>query len=84
MNQETIIQTLAEFLHRKPEEIVLDVPVTSLVTDSFALVELSIHLQETSGVMLGHEDFEGVTTVRHLVHLFESDVEPVLETDCAR
>ena len=73
MDQETIILATAEFLRIKPEEIVLDVPVTSLVTDSFALVELSIHLQDETGVLLGHEDFEGVTTVRQLLHLFEMD-----------
>ena len=75
MSQASIVQLIASFLNRTPEEIIPEQSVTSLVSDSFALVELAIHLQEETDVLLGHEDFEGVTTVAELVALFTESVE---------
>ena len=81
MSQETIVQLIASFLNRTPEEIVPEQSVSSLVSDSFALVELAIYLQEETDVLLGHEDFEGVTTVAELVALF---TEPAQDAELDR
>ena len=74
MADDNVVSMIADFLNRPTQEIVLDAPLTSLVTDSFALVELAIHLQEELGTVLGHDDFEGTETVRQLVALFTNGV----------
>ena len=73
MTPQDLTAAMAAFLHRSSDEIPPELPLTDLVTDSFALVEMTIHLQDEFGVELSHEDFEGVTTVRDFLALFQTD-----------
>ena len=55
---------------RKPVDRVADAtPLTELVQESFALVEMVIDLQETFGVRFSQEDLNAVRTVGDLVTL---------------
>jgi acyl carrier protein len=50
----------------------LDSPLTQLVTDSFLLVELVIHLQEEADALVHREAFESVVTVADLIAVVEA------------
>lgn len=43
--------------------------ITDLVTESFALVEMVIDLQEEFGIRLGQEDLKSITTIGSLTKL---------------
>ncbi len=75
MNARTHIKSLiAEFLRAPPTSIDEQAPLTQFITDSFALVELAVHLQEETDVLLEREDFEGISRVGDLIDLFDPAV----------
>jgi acyl carrier protein len=63
---------VAEFASRPASEIADDTLLTELVTESFALVEMLIELQEEFHVrFLAQDELRDVRTVGDLVALFE-------------
>ena len=64
--------TLIESFFSNGAKISPDLPLTTLVTDSFLLVELVIHLQDEVGALVQREDFESVVTVGDLIDVVEA------------
>jgi acyl carrier protein len=64
---------IAGFLRQPPAAVDEHADLTTLVTDSFALVELAVHLQEETDTLLERDDFEGIRTVGDLITLFEAE-----------
>jgi len=56
-------ETLARLCRKPLEKVKEDALMTELVSDSFALVEIVIELQEDLGVRLMSEHLKGVATV---------------------
>lgn len=48
-----------------------DALVTDIVTESFAIVEMVIDLQEEFGIRLGQEDLQAIRTIGALTSLIE-------------
>ena len=65
--QESVRQALGRALGRAPEELADDIELTSLVAESFALVETVISIQEELGIRLLQEDLRNVETVGELI-----------------
>jgi acyl carrier protein len=63
---------MADFLRLPVSKLEDDAALTNLVTESFALVEMVIELQEEFSVRLVQEDLKNVKTVGDLTELFES------------
>ncbi len=69
-NKEQIKIRMAEILNQPIEALDDEVILTSLVNNSFILVELIIELQEEYDVLFGQEDMKGVSNVGQLIALF--------------
>ena len=70
-----ILKCIGEFLAVRPDEIRTETPLIELVTDSFALVELIIDLQDALGTSLTQSDFSQVRTVGDLIGLFVAHID---------
>jgi len=70
-NPEKIRAKIAQFLEQPIEALRDDIELTSLVSNSFLLVEMIIEMQEEFGVRFSQPDMAGVTTVGQLVTLFD-------------
>lgn len=64
-------EKIATFLNQPPASIQDDAVLTSLVPESFLLVELVIELQEEFGVRLMQDDLKDVKTVNDLATVVE-------------
>lgn len=62
---------IAEFLKVPASELREDMVLSSLVADSFMLVELIIELQDICEVHLGQEDLKDIKTLGDLAGLIE-------------
>ena len=71
MKRPALIREIATFNDIPVSGIDETLPLSALTMDSFALVELALHLQDECGVILEHDDFEGVASVGDLLDLFE-------------
>ena len=67
--EDRVRQALGNALDRAPEELGDDIELTSLVAESFALVETVISLQEELGIRLVQDDLREVRTVADLVRV---------------
>jgi acyl carrier protein len=63
---------VASLLNQPVSKLEDEALLTSLVAESFALIEMVIELQEEFGVRLVQEDLRNVKTVGDLTALFES------------
>jgi acyl carrier protein len=69
--KEKVREKIATFLNQTPASIKDDAVLTSLVPESFLLVELVIELQEEFGVRLMQDDLKDVKTVSDLAVVVE-------------
>ena len=69
--KEKVREKIATFLNQPPAAISDDAILTSLVPESFLLVELVIELQEEFGVRLMQDDLKDVKTVNDLATVVE-------------
>ena len=69
--KEKVREKIATFLNQPPASIRDDAVLTSLVPESFLLVELVIELQEEFGVRLMQDDLKDVKTVNDLATVVE-------------
>jgi acyl carrier protein len=69
--KEKVREKIATFLNQPPTAISDDATLTSLVPESFLLVELVIELQEEFGVRLMQDDLKDVKTVNDLATVVE-------------
>ncbi|HEY2515075.1 MAG TPA: acyl carrier protein [Polyangiaceae bacterium] len=65
----TVKAKMAALLKISPERVTDDQALGDLVADSFALVELSVELQEEFGVRLFQRELKDVRTVGQLARL---------------
>jgi acyl carrier protein len=73
--KENVREKIATFLNQPVESIKDDAVLTSLVPESFLLVELVIELQEEFGVRLMQDDLKDVKTVRDLASVIERNLQ---------
>lgn len=64
---------IAEELGQPEAGLPESLPIREAVSDSYALVELVIRLQEETGRHVSGEDMQGVLTVGDLVEIFADD-----------
>ncbi len=69
--REKVREKIAAFLNLQVSDIQDDAVLTSLVPESFLLVELVIELQEEFGVRLMQQDLKDVKSVSDLATLVE-------------
>ena len=69
-NEKRIRQSMEDFLYQTEAAVTDDVALMDLVTDSFALVELVIHLQQECNCTVNGDDLKHVTTVGDLIAVF--------------
>jgi acyl carrier protein len=67
-------ETIAKSLDLEASQLDDSKELTSLVQDSFMLVELIMTLQEDLGVMVVQEELKDVKTVGQLVEVFSAKV----------
>ncbi|MGA9767685.1 MAG: phosphopantetheine-binding protein [Blastocatellia bacterium] len=72
LDRNKVKEKIADHLRLPFSKVEDDIALTSLVTESFALVEMVIELQEEFGIRLVQEDLKNVKTVGDLTELFES------------
>jgi len=72
--RKSVKQQIAEFIGVAPDSLNDGDSLTSVVADSFALVDMAIQLQDDCGVRLASEDLRGVDTVGQLVQLIEGRI----------
>lgn len=72
LNREEIKQTIAELGHVSLDVLDDKQCLTDLLVDSFAIIDLSIALQEELGIIFLQEDMQKLVTVGDLVELVES------------
>lgn len=65
-------QRIARFLKVSPERVKDEAVLTELVTDSFALVDMVVELQEDYGARLTQDNLKDVRTVGDLYHQVQS------------
>ncbi len=70
--EEEVRRRISEILKQPIQKLQGDVPLSDLVADSFALVEMAIGLQEDFSVRLSQEDLIRVRTVADLNELIVS------------
>ena len=63
---------MASILRQPADRMADATALRALVSDSFALVDMVIELQEEFGVLLVQDDLKGIQTVGDLLALFES------------
>jgi acyl carrier protein len=69
---EMVCATIAELVGAAPGDVTAEVPLASLVADSFALVEMAIVLQEELDVVITQNDLREVTTVGQICDVFRT------------
>lgn len=74
--EEQVQQSIADFLHHAEVGVSEDVALMELVTDSFALVELVIHLQQECNCTVNGEELKNVITVGDLIAVFSRRIHP--------
>ncbi len=74
INEKQIRQSIEDFLHQTEAGVNDDVALMELVTDSFALVELVIYLQQECNCVVGGEDLKDVITVGDLIAIFSDRI----------
>ena len=74
--EEQVQQSIADFLHHAEAGVSEDVALMELVTDSFALVELVIHLQQECNCTVNGEELKNVITVGDLIAVFSRRIHP--------
>jgi acyl carrier protein len=72
LDRNKVKDRMAALLKQPASKLDDNVLLTSLVVESFALIEMVIELQEEFGVRLVQEDLKDVKTVGDLTALFES------------
>lgn len=72
LDGEKVRAEIAAFLKRQADQVGDDQLLTSLVAESFILVELVIDLQEAFSVRIDQDDFAGVKTVGDLIAVFKN------------
>jgi acyl carrier protein len=72
LDKNKVKEKVASLLNQPVSKLEDDAILTSLVAESFALIEMVIELQEEFGVRLVQEDLKNVKTVGDLTTLFES------------
>ncbi|HVF89060.1 MAG TPA: acyl carrier protein [Blastocatellia bacterium] len=72
IDRESVKESMAAFLKQPASKLSDDLLLADLVTESFALVEMVIELQEEFRVRFIQEDLKNVRTVGDLTGLFES------------
>ena len=70
-DKKTILAKMSRFLRLPAERLDADAALTSLVAESFVLVEMAIELQEEFDVQFGQQELKEVKTVGDLVGLIE-------------
>jgi len=71
LDQTKILEAIASFLGRPPQELRPEVELRQLVAESFVLVELVVELQEVFQIQLHGRDLEGVKTVGQLIEVVQ-------------
>jgi acyl carrier protein len=69
ISTDTIKDRIAQTLHIPRAKLQDDALVSDIVTESFAVVEMVIDLQEEFGIRLGQEDLKTLKTVGALAAL---------------
>ena len=72
LDKNKVKEKVASLLNQPVSKLDDGAILTSLVAESFALIEMVIELQEEFGVRLVQEDLKNVKTVGDLTTLFES------------
>ena len=72
IDKNTVKEQIATFLKQPVSRLQDDTSLTSLVVESFILVEMIIDLQDAFGLRLVQEDMKDVKTVGDLTQLFVS------------
>jgi acyl carrier protein len=72
IDRDGIKRRISETLDIPLEKLADDAPIKEVVTDSFALVEMVVDLQDEFGIQLGHRDLADLTTVGNLADLIVS------------
>ena len=73
--RDEIKQTIAEISGVSIDMLEEDQCLTDLMVDSFAIIDLSISLQETFRIIFNQEDMIKLVTVRDLVNLVENKIQ---------
>ena len=74
-----ISKFLAELVVLSPEEIRPNDSLSSLGVDSAAVISLSVHIEESYGVLLESEDFSKVQTVSQIAQTIRDRTKPSSE-----
>jgi len=74
-----ISKFLAELVILAPQEIRPNDTLASLGVDSAAVISLSVHIQESYGVLLESDDFSKVQTVSQIAEIIRSRSKSSLE-----
>jgi len=72
IDKNAVKEQIATFLKQPVSRLQDDTSLTSLVVESFILVEMIIDLQDAFGLRLVQEDMKDVKTVGDLTQLFVS------------
>lgn len=72
-NSKYIVESVAEVLRVKPEEIDLDTTFEELQLDSLDAVEVIMVLEEKTGFELNTEILDGCKTIRELLERYEKE-----------
>ena len=72
IDKSAVKEQIATFLKQPVSRLQDDTSLTSLVVESFLLVEMIIDLQDAFGLRLVQEDMKDVKTVGDLTQLFVS------------
>ena len=69
ISTDAIKERIAQSLHISRAKLQDEALVSDIVTESFAVVEMVIDLQEEFGIRLGQEDLKTIKTIGALTHL---------------
>jgi acyl carrier protein len=72
----TIKERIARTLHIPLAKLKDEATVSDIVTESFAVVEMVIDLQEEFGIRLGQEDLKTIKTIGALTTLIAERAKP--------
>jgi len=72
MMSQQIKNTIGELAGLSPRLLGDEQNLADLLVDSFAIIDLSISLQESLGIIFTQEDFRPLVTVGDMVELVES------------
>lgn len=72
VSKDFVKEQIATFLKAPTIDLREDMPLNSIIADSFMVVEMMIELQEICGVRLQQDDLKGVKTLGDLTSLIET------------